>query len=74
VRRRRSFSQPNLPLGTGMCGITALEAKYLHLHCPESLSQEKTEQGATYSTSELPPGNCSGGPDSNRRPRACHAK
>ena len=36
----RSFSQPNLPLGTGINGITALEAKYLHLHCPERLSQE----------------------------------
>ena len=74
VRCRRSFSQPNLPLGAGINGITALEAKYLHLHCPERLSQEKTEQGETCSTSELPPGNCSGGPDSNRRPRACHAK
>ena len=74
VRCRRSFSQPNLPLGTGMGGITALEAKYLHLHCPERLSQEKIEQGGTCSTSELPPEEHSGGSDSNRRPRACHAK
>jgi hypothetical protein len=74
VRCRRSFSQPNLPLGTGINGVTALEAKYLHLHCPERLSQEKTEQGITCSTAELPPGNCSGGPDSNRRPRANQAK